>query len=332
MKFTSIALGLAAAGVAAAEIHGHHVHARHAHAHHRRDVKDVVYEFVLENGDSIGAAKACELIEKNVLKNADGMLPAGACPPPSAASSSSTSTAEPSSTTQAATQAVNKAAELLAQSASISTMDSSTSTSTPTPTPSPVSTSSTESVPTSTSTSTPEPTSTSTSSVVSSSSSSSSTSATTPTVSMPGGGVVIRNNSPHTIYMWIFDSPAAPPMQTLASGQELPHEWRTNPDGGGVSVKVSTVPDISNVVQYEYTVAGDMIFYDLSLINMNLLQIVGNLLPALGFSVTSPGTSCVPVVCEAGIIQCPAAYLFPADNHATHGCPINSNMIFNIGL
>jgi hypothetical protein len=132
--------------------------------------------------------------------------------------------------------------------------------------------------------------------------------------------------------MWIFDSPVTPKMETLAAGQELGHDWRINPDGGGVSIKVSTVPDISNVVQYEYTVAGGTIFWDLSLINMNLLAIVGNLLPALGFQVTSPESSCLSVVCQAGIIQCPAAYLFPSDDHATHGCPVNTNMVFDIGL
>lgn len=134
------------------------------------------------------------------------------------------------------------------------------------------------------------------------------------------------------MYMWIADSPAYPSMETLAAGGELGHRWRINPEGGGVSIKVSTEPDISNVVQYEYTVAGDKIFWDLSLIDLNLFAIVGNILPALGFQVTSPGSSCVSAVCPAGIIQCPAAYLYPKDDLSTHGCPIDTDMVFDIGL
>lgn len=293
MKFTSVAIALAGAGLAAA---GHH-HGRHVH-HHQRDVQDVVYEFVMENGQGIPASKACDLVDQNVLKVADGVMPAGACVSSSAVpSSTSTATATPTST---ATPTI-AAAELLQQTASISTLAPTTSSFTPTPTPSAVSSSASSSTPASSGSTT-------------------------------GGGVTIKNNSPHTIYMWIFDSPATPVMETLAAGQELGHDWRINPDGGGVSIKVSTVPDISNVVQYEYTVAGDTIFWDLSLINMNLLAIVGNILPALGFQVTSPESSCMSVVCQAGIIQCPAAYLFPSDDHATHGCPVNTNMVFDIGL
>lgn len=316
MKFTSVAIALAAAGLASA---GHH-HGRHVH-HHQRDVKDVVYEFVMEDGQTVPVSKACELLDQNVVKVADGVLPAGACVSSSAVpSSTSTATPTPTSTATPTTAA----AELLQQSASISTLDPTTSSSTPTPTPSPDSTSSST-------TSSTETVPASTSSAVSSSSSSSSSTPVS-SGSTTGGGVTIQNNSPHTLYMWIFDSPVAPPMETLPAGQSLGHSWRINPDGGGVSIKVSTVPDISNVVQYEYTVSGDTIFWDLSLINMNLLEIVGNLLPALGFQVTSPQSSCMSVTCEAGIIQCPGAYLFPADNRATHGCPVNTNMVFEIGL
>lgn len=117
-------------------------------------------------------------------------------------------------------------------------------------------------------------------------------------------------------------------MVPIENGGTYSENWRINPAGGGVSVKVSTTPNIADVLQYEYTLSGSTIFWDLSSINMSL----NNLLSTVGFSVTSENTNCVSDVCAAGDLLCAATYLFPADNKATHGCPANTQMIFKIGI
>jgi len=99
-------------------------------------------------------------------------------------------------------------------------------------------------------------------------------------------------------------------MVTIPAGGTYSENWRTNPDGGGISVKVSTTPNIDDVLQYEYTLSGSTIFWDLSCINM----LINNLLSTVGFSVTSDNSDCVSDVCAAGDLQCAAAYLFPDDN------------------
>ncbi|KAJ5931017.1 hypothetical protein N7466_006510 [Penicillium verhagenii] len=53
-------------------------------------------------------------------------------------------------------------------------------------------------------------------------------------------------------------------MQTLsANGGTYTEAWRTNPNGGGISVKLSTQPDQSDVLQFEYTEFTDTIYWDL---------------------------------------------------------------------
>jgi hypothetical protein len=42
---------------------------------------------------------------------------------------------------------------------------------------------------------------------------------------------------------------------------------RTTPNGGGVSIKVSKTPDMSNIMQFEYALANGLVYYDISLLN-----------------------------------------------------------------
>ncbi|KAJ5610066.1 hypothetical protein N7510_006785 [Penicillium lagena] len=296
MKFQSVTLVLAAAGIAAADIHAPHGH--HGHLHHRkREVKTevvpgpIVYEYEL-NGNLIPAEKACDGIADGLYKWADGVAPSDACVTSTVAPTTSTSTST-STSTPTPTPTI-KPAEFFEQSLSISSSSSTTTTSTSTLTPSTTSTT---------------------------------TSPAAPTSSLTGGGVTLVNNAGQPIYLWsVSDVPAE--MVTIPAGGSYSENWRTNPDGGGISVKVSTSPSLDNILQYEYTLAGSTIFWDLSCINM----LLHNLLSTVGFSVTSDNTDCVQDVCAAGDLQCAAAYLFPADNLATHGCDANTQMIFTIGL
>lgn len=303
MKLAVTSVLLATAGLAASQIHGH----GHHHLHKQRKVDyvpgPVVFEYQLD-GEQITPEQACQGIKDGKLRWADGVAPLGAC--------ETSSSVAPSSSTVAP-------AEFFAESSSSSTSSATpTSTSTPTPT----STSTTSVAPTSTSTSSVAPATTSVAP------STSSAKKPVPTGSQtPGGGVTIINNMGQDMYLWsVSNTPAQ--MMTLAPGQTYAETWRINPDGGGISIKVNSVPSLENVLQYEYTLSGDTIFWDVSLINME----VASLLTSLGFEVTSTGAECLSAICPPGDFECAAAYLFPTDDHATHGCPAQTEMTLRLGM
>lgn len=145
--------------------------------------------------------------------------------------------------------------------------------------------------------------------------------------SIPGGGVVIVNNLADTVYAWSVANVAGP-MQTLtAPSGSYTESWRTNPDGGGISIKLATTQSQADVLQFEYTTAGDLIFWDLSCINMA----AGSEFTQYGFSVTSNNPNCPSATCAAGDEACAAAYLYPSDNSATHGCSLDTTFTLTIG-
>jgi hypothetical protein len=97
MKFTNVALTLAAAGtIAAAQPHRHHKH-HHIKRAPEAEVEYVpgptVYSYEFE-GEKISEDKVCEGIENGTLEWADGTPPPSACGSKSDTSSSSSSTLE----------------------------------------------------------------------------------------------------------------------------------------------------------------------------------------------------------------------------------------------
>lgn len=145
-----------------------------------------------------------------------------------------------------------------------------------------------------------------------------------------GGSVRIVNNLDKTVYAWsVADSVSD--MHTLsANGGAYTEKWRINDNGGGISIKLATEPDQSDVLQFEYTQSDDTIYWDMSCIDME----AESEFTKYGFSVTSSaheGKDCPSVNCHAGDTACAEAYLQPKDDHATHGCPIDTAFTLNIG-
>lgn len=139
-------------------------------------------------------------------------------------------------------------------------------------------------------------------------------------------GVEIINNVGKTVYLWSVSNTAGP-MQTINNGESYAENWQTNPDGGGVSIKLSFTPESTNVLQYEYTYEDPTIWWDLSLINL----LEDSEFTTMGFGVTSENPSCESAVCAAGDAACAAAYLFPDDNSATHSCQSQDLLTFTLG-
>ncbi|KAK9320190.1 hypothetical protein V1517DRAFT_330044 [Lipomyces orientalis] len=143
------------------------------------------------------------------------------------------------------------------------------------------------------------------------------------------GSVEIINNMGKDIYLWSIGDSADATMVTLTSGGNTYAEsWKTNSNGGGISIKLSTTPDQSDVLQYEYTLAPPKIYWDLSCINMGS----GSEFAVAGFAVTSNDNgNCPAAICKPGDSACADAYLIPTDDHATHGCSESVQMTLNLG-
>ena len=146
------------------------------------------------------------------------------------------------------------------------------------------------------------------------------------------GEVLITNTLDKDVYAWSVADQAGP-MQTIsANGGTFTEKYRTNSNGGGISIKLATDQDQSDVLQFEYTQASNTIFWDLSCINMD----TDSVFKKYGFSVepTDNGgddKSCPTASCKANDDSCQEAYLKPTDDHATHGCPIDTGLTVTIG-
>ncbi|KAE8148189.1 hypothetical protein BDV25DRAFT_158837 [Aspergillus avenaceus] len=144
------------------------------------------------------------------------------------------------------------------------------------------------------------------------------------------GGVNIVNNMDCTVYAWSV-SDSVSHMHTLSAGGGSYHEsWRLNDNGGGISIKLATEPHQGDILQFEYTqnLEANQIFWDMSAINMAQ----DNDFTKAGFSVSPSHGDCPGVFCAAGDTQCAEAYLKPDDDHATHGCVLDTDFTVQLGV
>jgi len=139
-------------------------------------------------------------------------------------------------------------------------------------------------------------------------------------------GVQIVNNMEKTVYLWSV-SDVSSDMVTLNSGETYSENWRTNPNGGGISIKISFTPEQTDVLQYEYTYQYPTIWWDLSCINMG----DNSEFTTMGFAVSSTDSACESATCAPGDVACAAAYLLPNDDWATHSCVSSDLLKLDLG-
>lgn len=139
-------------------------------------------------------------------------------------------------------------------------------------------------------------------------------------------GVIITNNMDQTVYLWSV-ADVSSDMTTLNSGDSYSETWRSNPNGGGISIKMSFTEEAVDVLQYEYTLEDPTIWWDLSCIDMG----TNSQFTTVGFDVSSDDSSCPAASCAAGDTACADAYLVPSDNQATHACNADVLMTLNLG-
>lgn len=141
------------------------------------------------------------------------------------------------------------------------------------------------------------------------------------------GSVTIVNNTNRTIYGWSVADQSYNPLITLSVGDAYSEHWRLNPTGGGISIKLSTTPAVINILQYEYTLTGSTIWWDLSCINRGN----SSFFTTAGFAVTSDNPECGSAACASGDAACAAAFLTPNDNQDVHRCNATTQMTLTIG-
>lgn len=140
-------------------------------------------------------------------------------------------------------------------------------------------------------------------------------------------GVRIVNNLSHLLYLQSVSNVAGPIQKLDANGGRYYEDWQTNPDGGGISIKMAIQPDMSDIIQFEYTVQGTVVYWDVSLINTKSHS------PFMdeGFAVIPDQRDCIPAICRPFDAHCPDVYYHPDDNFAVRGCSQNIKLQMTIG-
>ncbi|CAG8212101.1 unnamed protein product [Penicillium salamii] len=144
--------------------------------------------------------------------------------------------------------------------------------------------------------------------------------------SATGSGLSIQNNLDETVYLWVVTETQGE-MQTLKSGETFDgHTWLTNSNGGGISIKMSTSELCDSVLQFEYTQSGNVLFWDLSSINL----IKTSSFVTAGFGVTISDSSCKSATCAAGDANCIESYQHPDDVN-TLACTVDAAYTLTLG-
>ncbi|OCK77124.1 hypothetical protein K432DRAFT_272542, partial [Lepidopterella palustris CBS 459.81] len=101
--------------------------------------------------------------------------------------------------------------------------------------------------------------------------------------------------------------------------------YRTNPNGGGVSLKIATTPIDSNITQFEYTyhTENPNVYYDISNVN-------GYPFEEWGLTLSPSSSNCSSVLCNPGIAICPDVYNQPNDDFATKNCDVSANLTLTL--
>ncbi|KAF3401930.1 Antigenic thaumatin-like protein [Penicillium rolfsii] len=144
--------------------------------------------------------------------------------------------------------------------------------------------------------------------------------------STSSGNVQFVNNMGSDVYLWTTSNESGD-MQTLSSGGGTYSEgWQINPNGGGISIKLSTTQNEDSVLQFEYTVDSDTLYWDLSSINLDS----SSEFVKSGFSVKPSDSSCQTATCEPGDANCAESYQHPDDVN-TLSCSVDAQYLVTLG-
>ncbi|MCJ1476290.1 hypothetical protein MMC13_004956 [Lambiella insularis] len=140
-------------------------------------------------------------------------------------------------------------------------------------------------------------------------------------VSVQAQWAVVRNECSFPVYMWSVGGSQSP-MQTIQPWGTQYQEAYQLVDGGnaGVSIKISKESgNLNTITQFEYTLNGDTVWYDISNINGWPFQNDGGikLIPSI--------STCEARTCANGGI-CSQAYNQPDDNQVVRACSASGSL------
>ena len=141
------------------------------------------------------------------------------------------------------------------------------------------------------------------------------------------GNAVVKNNCGFSVYLRSVGSSVGA-LQTITAGGSYSEQFRTTSTGAGVSLKIDKTGDptgsgAGNIVQFEYTLSGSTVYYDLSTLD-------GNPFKAYYQAIVPASSACTKVVCSANESPCLASY-HPGDSSShTQSCTSSGNLVYNI--
>ncbi|KAB8204949.1 hypothetical protein BDV34DRAFT_225969 [Aspergillus parasiticus] len=144
------------------------------------------------------------------------------------------------------------------------------------------------------------------------------------------GNVAIVNRMGTTLYLWSVDEKEGP-MHAVVPGTSYQETYRLRPDGGGISIKVSTSQDVNgDILQFEYTQAGEKVFWDVSCVNTK----AGSPFYDKGLMLIPSSSKDCPhaFVCLPGDPNCKYVYHKSSDDDASHGCPASTSFHLKLGF
>ncbi|KAE8151520.1 hypothetical protein BDV25DRAFT_138755 [Aspergillus avenaceus] len=143
------------------------------------------------------------------------------------------------------------------------------------------------------------------------------------------GVVSIVNNMGTPVYVWSAGDVSGN-MHTIPPGGQYNEQYRSRASGGGISIKLATTPEMrhDNILQFEYTVVKDRLWWDASQVNLN----PGSDLVKRGYSGGPSNTNCKGVYCSPGHQRCPDVYHKPDDDYAVRTCGVDASIQFTLGI
>ena len=154
--------------------------------------------------------------------------------------------------------------------------------------------------------------------------------ATDTKVPTPKSSVMIMNKCKYPVNVWsVGDKNPSPSTVPPFDGAWTEQCYRKI-NGGGISIKLSQKPflsDATSLIQLEYTISHNALWYDLSYIGANPES-----RPFLGHNVSlvPSGKDCPGISCLADEVICLDVYNKPSDDHATKRCSIGTTLYLNL--
>jgi hypothetical protein len=143
------------------------------------------------------------------------------------------------------------------------------------------------------------------------------------------GTAFIENWCNFEVFVWsIADVPNNTINYLAPTNGSFSEIYRTNPNGGGISLKIATIPDDSYITQFEYTyhTYNPNISYDISNVNGYPFEIWG-----LALSPSTPSApNCTSIYCDPGVALCPNVYNVPTDDYVMRNCDVSTNLTLTL--